>query len=104
MDLTLLETQPWRFRVRFEPGEACFRDHFPDNPVVPGSLVMALCLDCLRQYSKPDAPLTIERFSFARFAPPGRYDLCIDHVAATYRCSLRQGGEVFAQGRIKVCA
>lgn len=101
MDLTLISSSPLHLSVTFAPGDSCFHGHFPDNPVVPGSLVMALCLDCLRTHTEKDAPLTIRRFSFARFARPGTYDLIIERSGEAYLCLLRRGSEIFAQGRIR---
>lgn len=45
-------------------------------------------------------PLTVRRFSFARFAAPGAYELRIEDRGGEFACSLNQGDTVFARGRI----
>lgn len=45
-------------------------------------------------------PLTVRRFSFARFAAPGAYELRIEDRDGEFACTLNQGETVFARGRI----
>lgn len=92
MDLTL--------PVSFDPGDACFNGHFPGNPVVPGTLVLGLCLDAVRTRLDHAGPLRVRRFSFARFAAPGAYELRIEDRGGEFACTLSQGETVFARGRI----
>ncbi len=92
MDLTL--------PVSFDPGDACFNGHFPGSPVVPGTLVVGLCLEAVRSRLGHAGPLTVRRFSFARFAAPGAYELRIEDRGGEFACTLSQGATVFARGRI----
>lgn len=101
MDLTLVSSSPLRMTVRFEPGDACFHEHFPNNPVVPGSLVAGLCLQAMREHLGHTGTLTIERFSFSRFAPPGAYTLDIDDDDGACLCTLSREDTIFARGRIR---
>lgn len=100
MDLTLLSRRPLRLAVVFRPGDACFHEHFPGNPVVPGSLIAGLCLEAMRQHLGCSGRLTIERFAFSRFAPPGAYTLGLDEQENGCLCTLSRDEDVFAQGRI----
>jgi 3-hydroxyacyl-[acyl-carrier-protein] dehydratase len=100
MDLTLVSRTPLRLSVRFEPGDACFREHFPGNPVVPGSLIAGLCMQAMREHLGCTGRLVIERFSFSRFAPPGAYMLGIDELDGGCLCTLSRDETIFARGRI----
>lgn len=88
--------------LNFSADDACFRGHFPGNPVVPGSLVMALCLERIGTCTSKG--LCVRHFSFIRFAPPGAYTLNITPDGPAWSCILRQGQEIYARGRIETCA
>jgi 3-hydroxyacyl-[acyl-carrier-protein] dehydratase len=100
MDLSLVSRTPLRLAVRFDPGDACFHEHFPGNPVVPGSLIAGLCMQAMREYLGRTGRLVIERFSFSRFAPPGAYTLGIDESDGGCLCTLSRDETIFARGRI----
>ncbi len=105
MDLNLVSASAGErvYACRFTPDEACFHEHFPDNPVLPGSLVTALSLQVVREdFSQTDA-LRIERFVFRRFAAPGAYELRITANDDAFRCRLIRENVVHAEGRI-ACA
>ena len=101
MDLSLVSRTPLRLTATFEPGASCFHEHFPGNPVVPGSLVAGLCMQVVREHQNEAGPLLVKRFSFSRFVSPGAYDLSITEQDAGYQCTLSQGEHIFAQGRIE---
>jgi 3-hydroxyacyl-[acyl-carrier-protein] dehydratase len=100
MDLSLVSTDPLRLSVYFDRADACFNEHFPGNPVVPGSFIAGLCMQVIAQHRGRREPLRIRRFSFSRFAPPGMYALSIEEQGDTYLCTLRRDETIFAQGRI----
>jgi 3-hydroxyacyl-[acyl-carrier-protein] dehydratase len=101
MDLRLVSRTPLRLSATFESGDSCFHEHFPGNPVVPGSLVVGLCMQAVREHRNEAGPLLVRRFSFSRFVSPGAYDLCITEQEAGYQCTLSQDKHIFAQGRIE---
>ena len=90
---------PQTLAVSFDPADACFNGHFPGNPVVPGTLILGLCLEAARRRLGRDA-LTVRRFSFSRFAGPGDYELRIEEHGADLLCTFGRGETVFAKGRI----
>lgn len=92
--------EPLALSVALGPDHACFHGHFPGDPVVPGTLILALCLDAVRSRFGLAGHLTVRRFSFARFAAPGAYELCIEDRGGEFACTLNQGETVFARGRI----
>ncbi|NLW80090.1 MAG: hypothetical protein GXY42_00200 [Desulfovibrionales bacterium] len=87
--------------VTLEPEDAFFREHFPGNPVAPGSFIIALCLRVIGDTLAHGKPMRVKRFGFSRFAPPGTYTLCLERDMGSYDCTLRQGQDVVAQGRIE---
>jgi 3-hydroxyacyl-[acyl-carrier-protein] dehydratase len=101
MDLKTISQDPLEVRLTFAPDDACFHGHFPGNPVVPGALIAGLCLHLVRERLGRGGTLMVRRFSFARFAGPGAYDLRIEERDDSCLCTLRQGNDVFAQGRIE---
>lgn len=100
MDIELLSREPLRLAVTFAEADACFHGHFPDRPVVPGSLLIGLCLWSIRKHAGQQNELTVRRFAFDRFAGPGRYELHIDAADAVFHCALTQEETIFARGRI----
>jgi 3-hydroxyacyl-[acyl-carrier-protein] dehydratase len=61
---------------------------------------VGLCLEAVRSRLGHAGPLTVRRFSFARFAAPGAYELRIEDRGGEFACTLSQGATVFARGRI----
>lgn len=88
--------------LTFSPHDACFHGHFPGNPVVPGALVIALCLRRIETWTP--RRLRVRHFSFVRFAPPDTYTLTITEDGPAWRCTLRKGQDIYARGRIEPCA
>jgi len=102
MDLNLVSASAEEriYACRLAPDDACFHEHFPDNPVLPGSLVAALSLQVVREdFGRTDA-LRVERFTFRRFAAPGAYELRITADDGAFRCRLLQENIIHAEGRI----
>lgn len=99
MDINLVCRSPWQWLVTFVPDDSCFAGHFPGNPIVPGSLILALCLQGVA-FATPGSALTVRRFSFLRFTIPGTYTLSITLLQNTYKCVLSQQETLFAQGSI----
>jgi len=100
MDLSLVSQEPLRLSVSFDPADACFNEHFPGNPVVPGSLIAGLCMQVISQHRHISRPLCVHRFSFSHFASPGTYALGIEERGEAYLCTLHRDDTIFAQGRI----
>lgn len=57
----------------FDPADPIFQDHFPGNPVVPGSLIVHAFIAALGKYGGDAAFRPVTNFRFKRFVPPGCY-------------------------------
>ncbi len=56
----------------FDPEDPIYMDHFPGNPVVPGSLIVhAFMVACREDQSLKTN--TVENFRFRQFISPGEY-------------------------------
>lgn len=102
MDLNLVSASVGEriYACRFAPDDTCFHEHFPDTPVLPGSLVTALSLQAVREDFGRTRALRVERFVFRRFAAPGAYELRITASDGAFRCRLIRGNIVHAEGLI----
>lgn len=100
MDLSVAGREPLKLAVSLDPSDACFNGHFPGDPVVPGTLIVSLCLEAARRHLGRGGALTVRRFSFSRFAAPGCYELLLEERGADLQCTLSRGGAVYARGRI----
>ena len=61
--------------IEFDKLDAIYEEHFPGNPIVPGSLIVDSAVVQIRQ-EFPDVQVTeIANFKFRSFVKPGRYKL-----------------------------
>ncbi len=103
MDLELLTSShaTRTYSCTFAEGEACFTDHFPEQPVIPGSLLIAVASECIRGETCAVSPkLIVRKFSFRRFACPGAYQLRITREKVNFLCTYSQGTHVVAEGKL----
>lgn len=56
----------------FDPADPIYSDHFPGNPIVPGSLIVHAFITVCRQ-DQPAKLCAVEDFRFRRFISPGEY-------------------------------
>ena len=56
----------------FDPEDPIYRDHFPGNPIVPGSLIVHAFMTVCRQ-DQPVKLCAVEDFRFRQFIAPGEY-------------------------------
>ena len=69
---------------RFEANDPIYKDHFPGQPVVPGSLIVQAFATAAKSLPVPFEAATVSEFRFKRFVTPGTY---------AYRLELRDDGE-----------
>ncbi len=68
----------------FDPSDRIYAEHFPGNPVVPGSLIIHAFLKAL----KKDGINIIENFRFKEFISPGEYNFDIEICKDQMKCRL----------------
>jgi 3-hydroxyacyl-[acyl-carrier-protein] dehydratase len=85
----------------FDPRDPIFAEHFPGNPVVPGSLIVQAFLEAVREFAINGEFRKVERFRFKRFVQPGQYAFLLEQVDDDcLKCTLRQGRAVVTTGRL----
>jgi 3-hydroxyacyl-[acyl-carrier-protein] dehydratase len=84
----------------FDPEDLIYPDHFPGNPVVPGSLIIAAFLRVVRSMAETGGTSwSVENFRFRRFIPPGQYAFRISGYSdGTMQCALYDDGRTVVTG------
>jgi 3-hydroxyacyl-[acyl-carrier-protein] dehydratase len=82
----------------FDPEDPMYHDHFPNQPVVPGSLIIEAFLKTLEK--KEIKATAIKRFRFIAFAAPGSYTYKLVIKAGLIDCYLFQDEQKYAVGKI----
>lgn len=83
-------------KIRFDPSDGIYTDHFPGYPVVPGSLIIQAFLDLAGPVHE------IESFQFRNFVIPASYVYRMEHRDNRWICSLLQGNDVIVRGKMKI--
>ena len=86
--------------IFFDPEDSIYADHFPGNPVVPGSLIIAAFLRVVGLAAKAEGKSwSVENFRFRRFIPPGQYDYRISWKSdGSVQCALYDDGRTVVTG------
>lgn len=89
----------------FDPDDPIYKDHFPGNPVVPGSLIVQAFLTACRKDFELQ-PCTVEDFRFRKFISPGEYAYEIIALSAglnerQVKCRLFHGEKTVVTGKLK---
>lgn len=86
--------------VHFDTMDGIYRDHFPGQPVVPGTHILRAFLTALADHGPRDGKLSVKKFQFKRFLAPGSYAyrICLNRGEA--RCAIFDAGEAAAVGAI----
>lgn len=74
----------------FDPSDRIYTDHFPGNPVVPGSVIVNAFLEAGKEAGFCDGPYTITDFRFRGFVTPGEHAFDILFNSGQLRCRLFQ--------------
>lgn len=87
--------------IRFDSSDKIYGDHFPGHPVVPGSVIVqafirAIGLECTI------SGLDLSQFRFKRFVSPGTYRYTLEQHEDEVRCSLYDGDQAVATGKVAV--
>jgi 3-hydroxyacyl-[acyl-carrier-protein] dehydratase len=83
----------------FDPGDGIYRDHFPGNPVVPGSVIIHAFLRAHARAGKP-RPVGVANFRFKRFVSPGEYWYAMGEEGHGIRCTLFDNNRAVVTGTL----
>lgn len=87
----------------FDPEDKIYKDHFPGNPIVPGSLIIYAFLKKVGEIKNhPFHEISIENFRFRIFIRPGIYDYEITETDKILKCILFSENKKAATGIIKL--
>ena len=84
----------------FDPEDFIYPDHFPGNPVVPGSLIIDAFIGVVQPVAKKHGMRwSVKNFRFRNFLSPGRYAFSVTgkHDGAM-QCVLYDGECTVATG------
>lgn len=72
----------------FDPGDRIYEEHFPGNPVVPGSMIINAFLLAAQRCGSYRGVRSVKNFRFRKFVSPGEYAYRIEISGETLKCSL----------------
>jgi 3-hydroxyacyl-[acyl-carrier-protein] dehydratase len=85
----------------FDSRDPVFAEHFPGQPVVPGSLIVQAFFQAVQAFDIGGAYRRVERFRFKRFIQPGQYTFLLDQTQdGCLNCTLKAGRATVATGRL----
>ncbi len=84
----------------FDPEDPIYRDHFPGNPVVPGSMIISAFMLAARRMGEGGSVRSVFDFRFKKFISPGEYPYRIEVLGDSLGCTLFSGKSVAATGRL----
>ena len=72
----------------FDPDDRIYEDHFPGNPVVPGSVIVNAFLRAGKESGLWEGKYIIEDFRFKGFVSPGEHAYRIEFQTEQMKCRL----------------
>jgi 3-hydroxyacyl-[acyl-carrier-protein] dehydratase len=72
----------------FDPTDGIYIEHFPGNPIVPGSLIVHAFLEALKQMETIHHVCCADNFRFKTFITPGEYPFRIEKTGKGFKCRL----------------
>ena len=94
--------------ITFDPSDNIYADHFPGNPVVPGSLIVHAFMEAVTRADLERNICRIKNFRFSEFVRPGTYSFSIRAFEDRLKCRLfsrndSDAEKIFATGTIIKC-
>ena len=86
----------------FDPADKIYADHFPGNPVVPGSLIVSAFIEAARTNGLAAGGYTIENFRFREFISPGEYPFRVRTTTDQLHCELYNKSKAVVTGIVKL--
>lgn len=91
----------WEASLFFDPEDGLYGDHFPGNPVVPGSLITHALLSVSEAIGLTGKTPVLQNFRFKRFISPGTYRCTIERKEERILFELFDGKDIAAEGVAK---
>ncbi len=85
----------------FDPADKIYADHFPGNPVVPGSLIVHAFMEAGKKIGFTNANRA-ENFRFKRFISPGEYSYNIQFQTNCLQCELYHENKTVVTGTLRI--
>ncbi len=92
----------WERAIFFDPEDRIYKDHFPENPVVPGTLIAGAFMEAARGIAFDQEAFTMENFRFRNFISPGEYPCTISVKGSKLSFKLYAGKKIAASGTLLV--
>ncbi len=87
----------------FDSEDEIYADHFPGNPIVPGSLIMHAFFKAAKEAGFSMKDNVVENFRFKSFIPPGEYVYDIVYSGSYLKCRLYDGEKTAVTGKYRIC-
>jgi 3-hydroxyacyl-[acyl-carrier-protein] dehydratase len=84
----------------FDPADGIYDDHFPGNPVVPGSMIIHAFLEAAERFGLDGLCRRLENFGFREFLNPGEYPFRMEVLGDRIICRLHKGSKTLVTGTI----
>lgn len=91
----------WEGTFFFDPEDGIYGDHFPGNPIVPGSLIVQAFVRAAQGMNLLKDLREIDNFRFKRFVSPGEYRYRIVRRKEALECTLYEDSTALAKGSLK---
>lgn len=85
----------------FPASEPALADHFPDSPIIPGTLIIHSFMGVVREL-RPDAKLQVSKFRFRSFVTPETYEYALEAKPFGFSCTLFNTNGKAVTGRILI--
>lgn len=86
--------------IWFDPKDQIYKDHFPGNPVIPGSIIMDAFIQAAKLHKPGDKITGVENFKFKKFISPGKFQYELHIKPAYIKCKLFDDTVVVATGTL----
>lgn len=84
----------------FDPEDKIYLQHFPGNPVVPGSIIIDSFVKVLTKKKFISSGFTVNNFRFKKFIPPGEYRFTVSISESSFSCRLFSEAKAAVTGEI----
>ncbi len=84
----------------FDPADEIYLEHFPGNPVVPGSIIINAFVNTLIKNNITSSNFKIKNFRFKKFISPGEYKFNVTADSSNYSCKLYNNEKAAVTGVI----